>query len=66
MTAFTNAEHTQPVNVNTKLHLNQKVWFEMKADGLDDKKVALVMHSCFATNEPSANSSLRYNLIMNG
>ncbi len=66
MMAFIDAERTQPVNSNSELHLNQKIWCEMKADGLDDKKVALVTHSCFATGEPSAYSSLRYDLIING
>uniref|UniRef100_A0A8D0D9N4 ZP domain-containing protein n=1 Tax=Sander lucioperca TaxID=283035 RepID=A0A8D0D9N4_SANLU len=66
MMAYTDPGHTQAVGKDTEVHLNQKVWFELKADGLDDKNVALVTDSCFATNTPSPNSSLIYDLIMNG
>ncbi|XP_038551569.1 uromodulin-like [Micropterus salmoides] len=66
MKAFTDTGRTQAVNSNTELHLNQRVWFEMKVGISDDQRIALVTDSCFATNEPSAKSSLRYNLIING
>ncbi|TMS19368.1 Uromodulin [Larimichthys crocea] len=66
MKAFIDSRRTQPVDSNTLLHLNQRVWFELKADIIDYEKVALVTQSCYATNEPFANSSLRYNLIVNG
>ncbi|XP_078103444.1 uncharacterized protein LOC144516114 [Sander vitreus] len=66
MMAYTDPGRTQAVGKDTELHLNQRVWFELKADGLDDKNVALVTDSCFATNTPSPNSSLSYDLIMNG
>ncbi|XP_074506805.1 uncharacterized protein LOC141776867 [Sebastes fasciatus] len=66
MTAYTNARRTHIVNKDTYLHLNQKVWFELKTDGLNDKMVNLVTHSCFATNDPSPDASLTYNLIMDG
>lgn len=66
MTAYTNAKRTNAVDSNTILHLNQRVWFEIKADLLDDNLVALVTDSCFATNQPSADSNLKYNLIING
>ncbi|XP_051269913.1 alpha-tectorin-like [Dicentrarchus labrax] len=65
MKAYSDPGRTQAVDANSTLHLNQKIWFELKADTLDDQ-VALVTHSCYATSEPSANSSLRYNLIIDG
>lgn len=66
MKAYTDAARMQPVDLNTELHLNQKVWFALKTDGLDDKIVALVTHSCFATDEPAASGSLRHDLIIDG
>uniref|UniRef100_A0A3B4VDB8 Pancreatic secretory granule membrane major glycoprotein GP2-like n=1 Tax=Seriola dumerili TaxID=41447 RepID=A0A3B4VDB8_SERDU len=66
MKAYTDPGRTQTVTSNTELQLNQKVWYELKTGGLDDKEVALVTHSCFATDDPSGNSSLRYDLIING
>lgn len=67
MSAYTNAARTQLLDAsNSKLHLNQKIWFEMKGEPLDESVVALVTHSCFATNDPSAESDLRYDLIING
>ncbi|XP_023279986.1 alpha-tectorin-like [Seriola lalandi dorsalis] len=66
MKAYTDPGRTQTVTSNTELKLNQKVWYELKTGGLDDKEIALVTHSCFATDDPTANSSLRYDLIING
>ncbi|XP_068578084.1 uncharacterized protein [Cebidichthys violaceus] len=65
MNAYTDAGRTQAVKPDDQLHLNQKVWFELKAYGLDQTTVALVTHSCFATNEPSPNSNLTYSIIIN-
>ncbi|XP_047439432.1 alpha-tectorin-like [Mugil cephalus] len=66
MAAYTDAGRTQAVDSNTVLQLNQRVWFEMMTHGLDNKTVALVTDSCFATNEPSVSATLRYDLIMSG
>lgn len=65
MTAYTDRYRTQAVSSDTMLYLNQRVWFELRADGLDDKLVNLVTESCFATNEQSPESDLMYNLIIN-
>ncbi|XP_042350087.1 alpha-tectorin-like [Plectropomus leopardus] len=65
MKAYTDAGRTQAVTQDTHLKLNQKVWFELKADGLNNN-VALVTHACFATHEESAESTDRYQLITNG
>ncbi|XP_054473762.1 alpha-tectorin-like [Anoplopoma fimbria] len=66
MNAYTNADRTQAVKLDTQLHLNQMIWFELKAYGLDEKKVSLVTNSCFATSEPSPDADLTYNIINNG
>ncbi|XP_029987151.1 uromodulin-like [Sphaeramia orbicularis] len=65
MKAFTDANHYQPISANTRLLLGQRVWVELSTDGLDDKLVAVVIESCWATNQMSAIRGLRYNLIMN-
>ncbi|KAK1901718.1 Alpha-tectorin [Dissostichus eleginoides] len=66
MKAFMDARRTLSVTPNTELRVNQKVWFELKADGLDEKKVSLLTESCYATSDPSPSTHLKYDLIRNG
>ncbi|XP_030608828.1 alpha-tectorin-like [Archocentrus centrarchus] len=65
MKAFTDAGRTQAVESSTEVQLNQKIWVELKTDGLDKDKV-VVSDSCWATDQPSPTSSPTYNLIING
>ncbi|CAI5660819.1 unnamed protein product [Oreochromis niloticus] len=64
--AYTDARRTQLVKWNTELQLNQKIWMELKTDGLDGNMVALVSNSCWATNKASPTSTPRHDLILNG
>ncbi|KAK2899436.1 hypothetical protein Q8A73_012565 [Channa argus] len=66
MKAYTNAKRTQAVEPSTEVQLDQRIWVELKTDGLDDSLVAVVTDSCWATSEPSPSGSLRYDLIING
>ena len=66
MEAYTNPDRTQSIDSNTEIQLNEKLWVELEAYGLDENIVALVTDSCWATNQPSPNGSLRYNLLING
>ncbi|CAI5660852.1 unnamed protein product [Oreochromis niloticus] len=66
MKAFTDAGRTRAVESSTELQLNQKIWVELKTDGLDGNWVVVVTDSCWATDQPPANSTPRYNLIING
>ncbi|XP_071338207.1 alpha-tectorin-like [Trachinotus anak] len=66
MKAYTDPAHTQAIEPSTRIQLQQTVWVELKTEGLDSNLVALVIDSCWATDQPSSNGSLRYNLIMNG
>ncbi|XP_023201522.1 alpha-tectorin-like [Xiphophorus maculatus] len=66
MKAYTDANRTQAVASNTEVRLNQKIWVELDADGLDESLVAVVMDSCWATDQESANASRKYYLIENG
>ncbi|XP_039865803.1 alpha-tectorin-like isoform X3 [Simochromis diagramma] len=66
MKAFTDAGRTQAVESSTEVQLNQKIWVELKTDGLDGDMVAVVTDSCWATDQPSPDSSPRYDLIING
>ncbi|KAJ4919661.1 hypothetical protein JOQ06_011204 [Pogonophryne albipinna] len=52
----------QPVGPDTEILLNQKVWLQLEAVGLD----AIVIDSCWATNQASPDSILLYDLIING
>lgn len=66
MKAYTDAERTQAVESSTEIQLEETIWVELKTDGLDDKLVAVVTDSCWATNEASSSGSLRYDLIVKG
>ncbi|XP_044027681.1 uncharacterized protein LOC122864393 [Siniperca chuatsi] len=66
MNAYTNAGRTNLIKPDTEIGLNQKIWVELKTEGLDGNMVALVTKSCWATNQLSPTDSLRYNLIING
>ncbi|MEQ2168325.1 hypothetical protein GOODEAATRI_013126, partial [Goodea atripinnis] len=66
MNAYTDAARTQPVESNTEVWLDQKIWVELKTDGLDGDLISMVTKSCWATNQESDNGSLRYDLIKNG
>ncbi|XP_039461534.1 uncharacterized protein LOC120435699 [Oreochromis aureus] len=65
MQSFTDAGRTQAVESNTDVQLNQKIWVELKTDGLDGDMVVMVTDSCWGTDQPSPDSTLRYNLIIN-
>lgn len=66
MRAFTDPGQTQVVDASTEVQLNQKIWVELKIDGLDENLISMVTDSCWATSQESENGSLRYDLIMNG
>ncbi|XP_047457646.1 alpha-tectorin-like [Mugil cephalus] len=66
MKAYTDADRTQPIESSTGIQLKQMVWVELETDGLDDKVITVVTDSCWATNQPSPNGNVRYNLIING
>ncbi|MEQ2196698.1 hypothetical protein XENOCAPTIV_009450, partial [Xenoophorus captivus] len=66
MNAYTDAARTHPVESNNEVWLDQKIWVELKTDGLDGDLISMVTKSCWATNQESDNGSLRYDLIKNG
>lgn len=66
MKAYTNADRMNAIQNSTNIELNQKIWVEFKTDGLNEKMVLLVTDACWATDQPSPNGSLRYDLIIKG
>ena len=66
MKAFIDAERTQAVESDTEVRLNQRIWVELDADGLDGDTVTVVIDSCWATDEAPHDGSTRYDLIENG
>uniref|UniRef100_A0A668VSZ0 ZP domain-containing protein n=1 Tax=Oreochromis aureus TaxID=47969 RepID=A0A668VSZ0_OREAU len=66
MQSFTDAGRTQAVDFSTEVQLDQKIWVELKTDGLDGDMVVVVTDSCWATDQPSPDSTPRYDLIING
>ncbi|KAK2863432.1 hypothetical protein Q5P01_002965 [Channa striata] len=55
MKAYTDAKRTDAVQPSTEVQLDQRIWVELKTDGLDGSLVAMVTDSCWATSEPCAN-----------
>ncbi|XP_051282972.1 uncharacterized protein LOC127378337 [Dicentrarchus labrax] len=66
MNAYNDSGHKNLVNANTEVGLNQKIWVELKTDGLDNNIVTVVTDSCWASNDSSPNGTLRYDLVKNG
>lgn len=66
MKAYTDPDRTEAIQPSTDIQLDQKLWVELKTDGLDEKMVLLVTDSCWATDQPSPSGSLRYDLIIKG
>nr|XP_019961041.1 PREDICTED: uncharacterized protein LOC109641134 [Paralichthys olivaceus] len=66
MKAYTDSYTKEALQPSSKLQLDEKISVELKADGLDDEMVVVVTESCWATDQPSPNGSLRYDLIIKG
>ncbi|XP_020775894.2 alpha-tectorin-like [Boleophthalmus pectinirostris] len=66
MTVYTDKGHKHAVTPDTEINLDQTVYLQLEIDGLDEKLLSLVVDSCWASTEPSPNSSLKYSLIGNG
>lgn len=65
MVVYTDPGSKNPIESGADVQLDQKVWVELKTDGLDEQ-IAVVTDSCWATSEPSPSASLRYDLIIKG
>ncbi|XP_035531818.1 alpha-tectorin-like [Morone saxatilis] len=66
MKAYTDSERLEAIEPGTDIQLDETIWVELKTDGLDENLVLLVTDSCWATDQPSPNGTLRYNIIING
>ncbi|XP_037331410.2 uncharacterized protein LOC119219980 [Pungitius pungitius] len=66
MAAYTDGGLQNLVESSSELQLNQKVWLQLRTDGLDGDTVAIVTDSCWATTQPSTDSSPRYDLVIAG
>ncbi|XP_035030545.2 alpha-tectorin [Hippoglossus stenolepis] len=66
MKAFRDTDTKEALQQRGETQLDEKLLVELNADGLDDEMVVLVTESCWATDQPSPNGSLRYDLIIKG
>ncbi|XP_061924731.1 alpha-tectorin-like isoform X1 [Entelurus aequoreus] len=66
MTAYKDSAHRYMVQPNMAIQLNQSIFVEMMTEGLDGNLVSLVTNSCWATDGPSPDDGLRYDLISEG
>uniref|UniRef100_A0A3Q4B933 ZP domain-containing protein n=1 Tax=Mola mola TaxID=94237 RepID=A0A3Q4B933_MOLML len=65
MRAYLDAAHTQVLESDTEVEMNQKIWMELHTEGLEGGFLALVIDSCRATPTSAPTSSPSYNLILN-
>lgn len=66
MKAYTSPDRMQAIESSANIQLNEKLWVELRTEGLDEEMVAVVTDSCWATDQPSPSGSLRYDLIIKG
>uniref|UniRef100_A0A8C2XTA5 ZP domain-containing protein n=1 Tax=Cyclopterus lumpus TaxID=8103 RepID=A0A8C2XTA5_CYCLU len=66
MKAYTDPDRMNAIQTSNDIEMNQKIWVELKTDGLDERMVHVVTDSCWATDQPSPSGSLRYDLIIKG
>ncbi|XP_074501496.1 alpha-tectorin-like [Sebastes fasciatus] len=65
MKVYSDPAHQDLLEPDLDIMLNQKLWLEVTTDGLDDM-VALVIDSCWATDQQSPNANLKHDLIDDG
>ncbi|XP_053733518.1 alpha-tectorin-like [Synchiropus splendidus] len=66
MTLYTDPQRKKPYQKDEDIGLDEKVWVELKTNGLDEKLISVVTENCWATAEPLSNATLRYDLIIHG
>ncbi|TNN48381.1 Alpha-tectorin [Liparis tanakae] len=66
MSAYTDAGFTVPVDGNTEVELNQRVWLKFDTQDLDENLLALVTESCWVTNAADPTGTPSYKLIVDG
>ncbi|XP_022596536.1 uncharacterized protein LOC111218484 [Seriola dumerili] len=66
MKAYASSDRVQAIQSSNEIQLDEKIWVELKTDGLNEKMVVVVTDSCWATDQPSPSGSLRYDLIIKG
>uniref|UniRef100_A0AAV2JZX2 ZP domain-containing protein n=1 Tax=Knipowitschia caucasica TaxID=637954 RepID=A0AAV2JZX2_KNICA len=66
MTVFMDEDHKKLLTSDMEIEVDQRLYLELAADGLDEKLLSLVLDSCWATPEPSPKSSLKYGIVGGG
>ncbi|XP_041662294.1 alpha-tectorin-like [Cheilinus undulatus] len=66
MKAYTDPARLGAIDSNTDLSLNERIWVELKTEGLDETLVHVVTDSCWATDQPSPAGNLKYDLVIKG
>lgn len=66
MNAYTNPERNKAIQPDTYIELNKKIWVELKTEGLNEEMIHLLTDSCWATDQPLPDGSLRYDLVIKG
>ncbi|XP_034534507.1 uncharacterized protein LOC117808948 [Notolabrus celidotus] len=63
MKAFSNEARTEDLK---SVGLNQRIWIELKATGVDSKMVSVLFDSCWATKKADPESDPKYYLVSKG
>ncbi|XP_061915702.1 alpha-tectorin-like [Entelurus aequoreus] len=66
MTTYLDSNHTQALDVDTEILLNQTVFVKLMTAGLDENLFSVVVDSCWATSGPSPTENPMYYLIIDG
>nr|ADQ08559.1 larval glycoprotein [Galaxias argenteus] len=64
--AFQDPQFTRAINATTDLLLNDDIYVDLVATGLDNAGIVVVVDSCWATPSNDSGNSVRWDLIRNG
>nr|ADQ08552.1 larval glycoprotein [Galaxias sp. D (Allibone et al., 1996)] len=64
--AFLDSQFTQAINSTTDLLLNDDIYVDLVATGLDEAGIVVVVDSCWATPSNDSGNSVRWDLIKHG
>ncbi|XP_074551467.1 alpha-tectorin-like [Halichoeres trimaculatus] len=66
MRGYTDPMLSSPIESGTGVQLDERIWVQLKTEGLDENLINLVAQSCWATSQPSPSGMLKYDLVING
>ena len=67
MIPFLDAEYSVPYtgDSNMEVKINQRLYIEVRSEGVDNQQIATVLDSCWATPVNNPNYPVRWDLLVN-